>query len=334
MKISASIYSDKNRDLQSTIDDLTSHEVDVLHVDCNDDLSVFEDIKNIRKWTDTPIDLHIITDRPDAYTEHLREVPVEYVTFQYEQLPKGFKLPQDIPGKRGIAVTTPTSVKVFEEHKNCDFILIMATVPGQSGGTFDAFNFSKIRQFKSLYPDKAIHVDGGVNGEVSFILRNMGVRCSVSGSYLFKAPSIGHALMDLTNRDHDSHFLVRDFMLPLSEAPVVYEENLSMANILKTIEAGDIGFCLVSNQQNDLVGLISNADLRKGMLRHLNDFNKLKPEELINKNPIVINEMMTVEEMMKKIKSIPFPLMYVPVVNEQKAAKGIVTFMNLIKGEL
>ena len=97
MKISASIYSDKNRDLKSTIEDLSAHEVDVLHVDCNDDLSVFDDIKQIRKWTDTAIDLHIITETPDKFTEHLRNTPVEYVTFQYEQLPKGFTLPEEIP---------------------------------------------------------------------------------------------------------------------------------------------------------------------------------------------------------------------------------------------
>ena len=210
----------------------------------------------------------------------------------------------------------------------------MATVPGQSGGVFDAFNFSKIRQFRALYPDKAIHVDGGVNGEVSFILRNMGVRCSVSGSYLFKAPSIGHALMDLTNRDHDSHFLVKDFMLPITEAPVVKEEEMSMANILNVIEIGDIGACLVTNASNDLVGLISNADLRKGLLRNLDDFNKITPENLINRTPITISDTMTVGDMMKKIKSIPFPLLYVPVVDAKNSAKGIVTFMHLIKGEL
>ena len=47
MKISASIYSDKKRSLKDTINDLRDHHVDLLHIDCNDDLSVFDDIAEI-----------------------------------------------------------------------------------------------------------------------------------------------------------------------------------------------------------------------------------------------------------------------------------------------
>lgn len=67
MKISASIYSDKKRPLKEVIEDLVAHNVNLLHVDCNDDLAVFEDIKAIREWCDLPIDLHIITEKPEQY---------------------------------------------------------------------------------------------------------------------------------------------------------------------------------------------------------------------------------------------------------------------------
>ena len=46
MKISGSIYSDKKRPLKEVIEDLAAHQIEMLHVDCNDDLAVFEDIKN------------------------------------------------------------------------------------------------------------------------------------------------------------------------------------------------------------------------------------------------------------------------------------------------
>jgi len=84
MKISASIYSDKKRPLTEVIHDLMDHQVDLLHVDCNDDLSVFDDIKSIREFCDIPIDLHIITEEPSKYYQLLEENPVEYITFQYE----------------------------------------------------------------------------------------------------------------------------------------------------------------------------------------------------------------------------------------------------------
>ena len=185
MKISASIYSDKKRFLKEVIHDLMAHQVDLLHVDCNDDLSVFADIAQIRSWCTIPIDLHIITENPSKYYDLLRRNPVEYLTFQYENLKEALRIPNDILGKKGLALITPTPISAFDGYSNFDFILIMATIPGQSGGAFDKINFSKIRQFRTKYPNKSIHVDGGVNGEVSFILRNMGVSSSVSGSYLF-----------------------------------------------------------------------------------------------------------------------------------------------------
>ncbi len=134
MKISASVYSDKNRPLKNVIKDLVGHQIDLLHIDCNDDIKVFQDIKEIRSWCDTPIDLHIITDDPTKFYPLLKSQPVEYITFQYENLPGPLNIPAEITGKKGLAVTTPTSVDVFEAFNDMDFILIMATVPGQSGG--------------------------------------------------------------------------------------------------------------------------------------------------------------------------------------------------------
>ena len=334
MKISASIYSDKKRPLNEVIEDLVNHQVDLLHVDCNDDLSVFEDIKSIRKMCDLPIDLHIITEQPSKYYQLLEENPVEYVTFQYEDLKEKLMIPETVTGKKGIAVITPTSVEIFDEFKTFDFILIMATIPGQSGGKFDTINFSKIREFRNKYPGKSIHVDGGVNAEVSFILRNMGVTSSVSGSYLFNAPSIGDALMSLTKRDVESHYSVSDFMIPIDEAPHVKMNDLNFANVLKSIEQGKLGFTVIIDENGKSKGLISNADVRRALLIHLDDLNAIAPEELLNANPITIEDTTTVNEMLRLIKNSKFPITYLPVVSKNGFAKGIVTFVNLVKGEL
>jgi len=334
MKISASIYSDKSRSLQEVVMDLVDHQVDLLHVDCNDDLSVFDDIAAIRTWCAVPIDLHIITPDPSKYYDFLRKTPVDYVTFQFEDLQTELKIPADITGKKGLAVITPTPVSVFKEFQDFDFILIMATIPGQSGGVFDKINFDKIRTFRKQFPTKSIHVDGGVNGEVSFILRNMGVTSSVSGSYLFKGPSIGHALMNLTKRSIESHYKVEDFMTPLTECPVVLQSELNVIQCLETIESGNLGFCLVANNEDDFIGLISNADVRKGLIRNRVDFNAIDAHELVNTNPVKVNQEATVIELLQLVKKCSFPVSYLPVVNNLNKITGIVNFANLIKGEL
>ncbi len=334
MKISASIYSDKKRPLKDVVLDLVAHQVDLLHVDCNDDVSVFEDIKKIRTWCDLPIDLHIITPYPSKYKDLIRDNPVEYVTFQYEELKEKIEFPSNFTGKKGLAVITPTDVAVFQEYEDFDFILVMATIPGQSGGVFDTFNFSKIRNFKKIYPTKSIHVDGGVNGEVSFILRNMGVSSSVSGSYLFNGPSIGHALMNLTKRNVESQFVLRDFMIPLAETPVIKESNLTFKIILETIEKGKLGFAIVVRENNEFVGLVSNADVRKSLLNSIDDLTNLNVTSMINRDSVGIQEKSTVNEMLQLIKKYAFPITYLPVLDEAKKAVGIVTFVNLIRGEI
>lgn len=334
MKISASIYSDKKRSLSEVIEDLVEHQVDMFHVDCNDDPSVFEDIKYIKQVSDIPVDLHIITETPEKYFDLLRATPVEYVTFQYEDLNAPLNLPSDIPGRKGLAIITPTNVDVFDAYADFDFILIMATIPGQSGGKFDPVNFAKIRSFRRKYPKKSIHVDGGVNGEVSFILRNMGVTSSVSGSYLFNAHSVGNALMNLTNREVESHFKVEDFMIPLEQSPVVRVDELNVRSVLQSIEEGRMGFTLVTDRDDKFVGLVSNADVRKTFLKHLDDLNTVEAEEFINKTPLSISAESTVYDMLKTIKNSDFPVMYLPVLKNGGFAAGIVTFVNLVKGEL
>ncbi|MCW8897118.1 MAG: CBS domain-containing protein [Flavobacteriales bacterium] len=333
MKISGSIYSDNKRPLKETIADLEAHQVDLLHVDCNDDIRVFDDIADIRTWCKLPIDLHIITKTPEKYFDLLRKHPVEYVTFQYEELPVDFKMPADIKGQKGLAIITPTDISAFDKFSDFDFILIMATIPGQSGGVFDPINFKKIRNFKQKYPNKNVHVDGGVNGEVSFILRNMGVHTSVSGSFLFKAASVGQALMDLTKREIVSLFKIKDFMIPREECPIIDISELTLKNVLEQITFGKLGVTLVEKNKK-FEGIISNADLRRTLLQNLDNIEGMNTQEMINKTPVTILDTATVDDMLNLVREQSFPVMYLPVLNAEGNAVGIITFVNLIKGEI
>ncbi|MBI2258335.1 MAG: CBS domain-containing protein [Flavobacteriia bacterium] len=334
VKISASIYSDKKRPLKEVILDLENHNVDMLHVDCNDDDSVFQDIIEIKKWTSLPIDLHIISSNPERFFPLLIQTPVEYITFQYESIKNPLVIPSKIITKKGIAVSGDTPISIFSDYLHFDFILIMATTPGQSGGVFDTLNFKKIRDFKKQYPDKSIHVDGGVNAEVSFILRNMGVSTSVSGSYLFSSASIGHALMNLTNRNIESHYLVKDFMIPFDECPFVNEKSHRFMDILQSIENGQLGFTLVVNEKNKFIGIISNADVRRGLLKNNETKKDFDSIDFINRNALSVNQKNSVKDLLSLIKKSKFPILYLPVIDDNQKAVGIVTFMNLIKGEL
>jgi len=95
-----------------------------------------------------------------------------------------------------------------------------------------------------------------------------------------------------------------------------------------------MGFCLVVDKLQNFKGLISNADVRKGMLKNLDDLNQMNAIDLINEKPTFIEENESVLNMLKLIKTCSFPITYLPVLGSDGKSTGIVNFVNLIKAEL
>ncbi|MEL7147786.1 MAG: CBS domain-containing protein, partial [Bacteroidota bacterium] len=281
----------------------------------------------------TPIDLHIISDQPEKYYDLIIAHKVEYVSFQYEHFQTPQKFPESEHTSYGLAIVSDTPVSVFEEYKDqCDFVLIMTTTPGQSGGKFRKDNFRKIRQFRSSFPGWRIEVDGGVNDEVGFIMRMLGVDSVVSGSYLVKHESIGMALLHLRSSIIHSDYQVKDFMIDLADAPVL-STSTDVKEIVQSIESHQFGFTLITDQQGKLVGLSSNADVRRGLLKNIEDLNQISKQDIINEAPVTITENSTISEMLKLIKSKRFLISFLPVVSETGKLSGCLTFINLIRSE-
>lgn len=333
MKVSASVYSNNEKPLEELVRELDRYYVDYFHIDCNDDLSVFEDIKKIRSISHTPIDLHIISSRPEKFFDGIAETKTELVSFQYENLKKNLEIPAGINSRFGLAIVSETQPEVFTDFKNTfDFALFMTTTPGKSGGTFNKENFQKIRKFKTMFPDTKINVDGGVNDEISFVLRNMGVSLIVSGSYLVNADFIGAAIHNLRSDRINSHILVSDFMMSIGESPCLESGTFSFRDALQSIEAFNQGFTLVTHK-GKLSGIITNADVRRGLLKHIPDLNNIDPEKIMNRNPVTVNQKNTVTELLQKIKTLNFPILFMPVTDDENNLVGTITFNNLIKGE-
>lgn len=334
MKISASVYSSKDRDIEDLVKDLDQYNIDSFHIDCNDNPLVFDDIAKIRKISRTPIDLHIISDRPEQYFDQINAHNIEMVQFQFENLAKPLNIQSNGVTSYGLSIMSDTPVEVFEPYASSfNFILMMTTIPGQSGGTFRKDNFRKIRKFRNLFPGKHIHVDGGVNAEVSFILRYMGVHSVVSGSYLVNHTSIGAAMLNLRLEDVHSQYHIRDFMIEKEDLPILPYYKTSFVEVLQTIEKYKFGFVFFTDTEGKFAGLASNADVRKGLLKNLSDLNQTRLEDITNFNPVVLQDHATISEMLDLIQSKKFPVNFLPVINADGRITGAVTFFNLIKGE-
>jgi predicted transcriptional regulator len=127
---------------------------------------------------------------------------------------------------------------------------------------------------------------------------------------------------------------VKDFMLDIDESPIINEQDLTLANVLTTMNQGKMGFVTVVGENKTFKGIIGNADLRHGLLKHIDNLNNIKIDELINTKPLVINQDYTVHQLLRFIKKQSKPILYLPVINDNNQAVGTVNFINLIKGEL
>jgi pentose-5-phosphate-3-epimerase len=334
MKISASLYSGQNRELEELACSLDAYRVDMFHLDCNNRPEVFDDILRIRKVSNTPIDLHIISDDPQPYIDRAVELGVEYVQVQLEDARKPFRFPEQASTRFGIALvseTPPSSFLPFAD--SCFFVLFMTTTPGKSGGVFNKSNFQRIREFGRLFPGKRIHVDGGVNGEVSFILRLLGVDSVVSGSFLVNNAMPGLALLDLLHREIAGNFTVGDFMDGSDHLPVIWEEEATFLKAVKEIERFGQGFVFYQDGSGQFTGISSNADIRRAVLKHPEGLQSIHADEYINRNPLTIRESAGITDLLRLIKGQSFPVNFLPVIDAKNRLSGFLTFNSLIKGE-
>ena len=332
MKISASIYSNKEKSLEDLVRELDAHGIDMLHVDCADNDKVFDDIAAIRKFSSTPIDLHIISSTPEKYLQKIEELKIEYVSFQYENLTALPMLPKNTSTKFGLSVVSSTGIDVFEKAKgDYSFVVMMATTPGKSGGAFSREIFQKIIAFKNRFPQTQIHVDGGVNDEIGFILRLLGVHSIVSGSYLMNHESMGAGLLSFHKTKTESKsFTISDFATPVPFLPIL-NSNADFKTILKTIDDFKFGFVLLVSETGTLEGVVSNADIRRGLLKNSADFNLVNTESIVNKNSISIQSAATLSEMIKLVNELNFIVLFLPVVDEKNILKGAVLLNNLTR---
>jgi CBS domain-containing protein len=126
---------------------------------------------------------------------------------------------------------------------------------------------------------------------------------------------------------------VKDFMLTNGEIPVLKPGERSFAEVLKNIEAFQMGFTILADNNGTLEGIISNADVRKGLMKNISDLNAITESDIVNRTPVTVNENASVVELIRLIKSKKFPITYLPVVNSENKVTGAITFFNLVKGE-
>ena len=93
-----------------------------------------------------------------------------------------------------------------------------------------------------------------------------------------------------------------------------------------------MGFVLTMGDSGKLKGVISNADVRRALLKHTGHLDLIRIYDIPNRNPICIDENATLGEMLRKIDALNFIILFLPVIDEDRRLKGAVLLNNLTRG--
>ena len=113
-----------------------------------------------------PLDVHLMITDPSDFIEDFKSAGAEIISIHVEANNplKAIKLIKKHNLKAGIALNPSTpeeSIQPFVEF--ADMILVMSVEPGYCGQKFHENAIQRVRNYKRLYPDKMIEVDGGVS---------------------------------------------------------------------------------------------------------------------------------------------------------------------------
>ncbi|MBO5525375.1 MAG: ribulose-phosphate 3-epimerase [Clostridia bacterium] len=211
IKIAPSILSANFAKMGEEVEYLEKCGADLIHCDVMDGTFVnpitfgAQMVKEIRKITKLPLDVHLMITHPQSQIVNFAEAGADIVLVHYEacNFTAGYRTQEECIDdiismihrhgmKAGLVINPDTSTSVLRPYVTlADQILLMSVVPGYGGKTFIPETLDKIRLVRQ-YADAIgkeidIEVDGGITEEnVDSVIR-AGANVIVAGSTIFKS---------------------------------------------------------------------------------------------------------------------------------------------------
>ena len=200
IQISPSILSADFSQLGNEIKKLEEGGADSIHVDVMDghfvpNLTIGPPvIKNLRKYTKLPFDVHLMISPVHEYIENYANAGADIITIHPEatgNLKESISLIKKFGKKVGVSLNPKTEIKtLIDEIDNIDLVLVMSVNPGFGGQKFMPEVLDKIRELKKIKDEGKYHfdieVDGGINFSNSKMVLEAGADILVSGTTVFK----------------------------------------------------------------------------------------------------------------------------------------------------
>ena len=211
--ISPSLLSADFGYLARDLEMINKSECDLAHIDVMDGVYVpnisfgFPVIKHIKKYSEKPLDVHLMIVEPAKFIKELQEIGVKYMTVHYEACIHLHRVVQQIREAGmlpGVAINPSTPVSLLKDIlPDLDLVLVMSVNPGFGGQAFIPHSLQRVRELKELIiqtGSKAlIEVDGGINLETGANMVKAGADILVAGSSIFSAPNPSQMIREMKN---------------------------------------------------------------------------------------------------------------------------------------
>lgn len=211
MKIAPSLLAADFSKLGEEMQDIEKGGADLVHLDVMDGRFVPNIsfgppvIQALRPITKLPFDVHLMIYHPEDYFDILKNIGVEMASFHIEAVTHVDRVIHALKSaniKCGLAVNPGTSVSMIDTVLPLlDYVLIMSVNPGFGGQKFISYAVDKVKQLKKMITEKqlsvSIEVDGGVNQDNAFLLKNAGADILVAGSSVFGKSDRAKAIHEL-----------------------------------------------------------------------------------------------------------------------------------------
>lgn len=211
MKIAPSLLAADFSKLGEEMQDIEKGGADLVHLDVMDGRFVPNIsfgppvIQALRPITKLPFDVHLMIYHPEDYFDILKNIGVEMASFHIEAVTHVDRVIHALKSaniKCGLAVNPGTSVSMIDTVLPLlDYVLIMSVNPGFGGQKFIPYAVDKVKQLKKMITEKqlsvSIEVDGGVNQDNAFLLKNAGADILVAGSSVFGKSDRAKAIHEL-----------------------------------------------------------------------------------------------------------------------------------------
>jgi len=190
------------------IDQVIAAGAEVLHVDVMDahfvpNLSMGPGfVQKIRRYTDHPLDTHLMVTDPAYYIERFAEAGSDNITFHIEATDRPIELVDrlhELGCAAGITLRPGTPAESLKDViEAVEMVLVMTVEPGYGGQQFMTAMLDKIAAIRGMLRDEQrLEVDGGINPATALQCGLGGADVFVAGENIFGAEEPAEAFRRL-----------------------------------------------------------------------------------------------------------------------------------------